>query len=144
MEIRQTGSLQGGEMAALLRAHGINPTPQRAEIAGILFARPAHFTAERVYVQVNAGAAEVSRATVYNTLGLFVERGLLRQVIVDPNKVFYDSNTDAHHHFYDMETGRLTDIDASRVQVAGLPDLPPGTELDGVDVIVRLRAPSGQ
>ena len=130
-------------MAALLRVHGINPTPQRAEIAGVLFAKAAHFTAERVYARVNTGAAQVSRATVYNTLGLFVERGLLRQVIVDPNKIFYDSNTDAHHHFYDIETGRLTDIDASRVHVAGLPDLPPGTELDGVDVIVRLRAPSG-
>ncbi len=123
----------------LLRAHQITPTSQRVKVAGILFAEPAHFCAEQVYVRVNADDAEVSKATVYNTLGLFVARGLVRQVFVEPGKVFYDSNTKPHHHFYDTGSGELTDIDALGVALHELPPLPADTELDSVDVIVRIK-----
>jgi len=76
---------------------------------------------------------------VYNTLSLFVEKGLIRQVMADPSKIFYDSNPAPHHHFYDASTGKLTDIDATNVKVSGLPPLPEGTTMEGVDVVVRLR-----
>jgi Fur family iron response transcriptional regulator len=78
---------------------------------------------------------------VYNTLGLLAEKGLVREVIADPTKVFYDPNTAPHHHFYDVSTGELRDIDASQVQVSGLPPIPEGAVLEGVDVIVRYRHP---
>ncbi len=123
----------------LLRVHGITPTSQRVKIAGILFAERAHFCAEQVYARVNEDDAEVSKATVYNTLGLFVAKGLVRQVFVEPGKVFYDSNAHPHHHFYDTGSGELTDIDALGVALHELPPLPADTELDSVDVIVRIR-----
>lgn len=125
-----------------LRAHGVSPTSQRLEIARVLFRRPAHLSAEEVYALVSRGKAHVSKATVYNTLGLFVQRGLVREVLVDPSKVFYDSNTSPHHHFYDVESHTLTDIDADQVAISNMPSLPDGTELESVDVVVRLRRSS--
>jgi Fur family transcriptional regulator, iron response regulator len=77
---------------------------------------------------------------VYNALALFVERGLIRQVVADPTKIFYDSNTAAHHHFFDVDSGQLTDIDTAEVKVSGLPALPMGVMLEGVDVVIRVRA----
>jgi Fur family iron response transcriptional regulator len=76
---------------------------------------------------------------VYNTLGLLVEHGIIREVIADPNKVFYDPNTEPHYHMYDVVSGELTDIDAKDVKVSGPPDLPENTVVEGVDVIFRLR-----
>ncbi|MDH3691525.1 MAG: transcriptional repressor [Gammaproteobacteria bacterium] len=139
MEAYDPANPESNALAARLCDYDINPTPQRIEITRILFEKPAHFAADEIYAKVNVDQPRVSRATVYNTLGLFVERGLLRQVIIDPNKVFYDSNTDRHYHFYDTQTGELKDIDASNIEITGLPELPDGTELDGVEVIVRLR-----
>jgi len=123
----------------VLREHGVSPTSQRVEIGLVLLARPAHMSAEEVYEQVNADGRQVSKATVYNTLSLFVEKGLVREVIADPSKIFYDPNTTPHHHFYDVSNHCLTDIDGSEVDVVGLPPLPEGTRLEGVDVVVRLR-----
>jgi Fur family iron response transcriptional regulator len=76
---------------------------------------------------------------VYNTLGLFARNGLVREVIVDPTRVFYDPNTDNHHHFYNMDTGELMDIDSSELRISELPELPEGTVAAGVDVIIRVR-----
>jgi len=81
----------------------------------------------------------VSKATIYNTLGLFAERGLIREVIADPARVFYDPNIAPHHHFYDTSTGKLMDIPADDVQIQGLPALPEGMRMESVDVIVRIR-----
>ena len=128
------------ELVALLRKHGINPTRQRLEIAKVLFAKPGHLSADQVLAAVNEGRPATSKATVYNTLNLFRDRGLVREVIANPNKVFYDANTTPHYHFYDVETGELTDIDARSVEVTGLPPLPAGTVTEGVDVIVRIRS----
>lgn len=130
-----------GRMAVIerLKQAGVTPTQQRVEIGQILFARPQHVSAEQVLSIVNAHSAIVSKATVYNTLGLFARKGLLREVIVDPSKVFYDSNTSDHHHFYHVDSGKLTDIDAEAVNLAHLPELPDGTVADGVDVIIRVR-----
>lgn len=131
--------LSESDVLALLRKHGINPTSQRALITRTLFAHNTHLSAEDVYKFVNRDDQQVSKATVYNTLGLLAEKGIIREVIADPTKVFYDPNTAPHHHFYNVGTGELTDIDASEVQVTGLPPLPPGAQLEGVEVIVRLR-----
>jgi Fur family iron response transcriptional regulator len=127
------------DVLALLRDHGISPTAQRVLITQALFDKNTHLSAEDVYRLVNAGDQHVSKATVYNTLGLLAEKGVIREVIADPTKVFYDPNTSPHHHFFDTGTGELTDIDAGEVVVTGLPPLPPESKLEGVDVIVRLR-----
>src|SRR5262245_49203381 len=115
------------EIAAKLQAHGILPTPQRVEIAALFFAADMHLSADQVLAQVGKGGAPVSKATVYNTLGLFAERGLLTQVIVDSTKVFYDSNTAPHYHFYNVDDGVLTDVEASRLSLEVMPQAPVGT-----------------
>ncbi len=131
--------MQRGEIAELLREYGIAPTHQRIEIAGALFSRCEHISADRLLAIVNAHYSEVSKATVYNTLRLFLEKNLLREVIVDPTRVFYDPNTAPHHHFYNMANGELTDICDSTLQLAGLPELPEGMVTDSINVIVRIR-----
>jgi len=124
----------------ILRAHGIGPTHQRLEIARALLARHQHMSADDILAAVNQRHAETSKATVYNTLKLFLEKGLIREVIVDRSKIFYDSNTALHHHLYDIERCTLRDIDSNSVQVSGLPPLPEGMATVGVDVIVRVRS----
>jgi len=122
-----------------LQEAGVSPTLQRLEIARILFAKPQHLSAEQVLNIVNAQGPVVSKATVYNTLGLFASKGLVREVIVDPTKVFYDSNTSDHQHFYNVDSGKLTDIATESVRLESLPSLPEGTEAEGVDIIIRVR-----
>jgi len=126
-------------VAEILRQHEINPTHQRIEIAYALFSRGEHLSADQILAIVNDRHLEASKATVYNTLNLFLEKKLIREVIVDPNKVFYDPNTEPHHHLYNVDTGELADIDAAAIEISGLPSLPEGTVAEGVDVIVRVR-----
>lgn len=128
------------ETVRQLESHGIGPTPQRVAVAQVLFARPQHMTAEQVHARVNAEARRVSVATIYNTLKLFAERGLLREVVVEPGRVFYDSTTADHHHFYDISTGELSDIAGDAIGFAALPAAPQGSELLGVDVVIRIRS----
>ena len=127
------------DVAARLRAHGINPTHQRIEIAHVLFEHKQHLSADQILTRVNARHAETSKATVYNTLKLFLDMKLIRELIVDPSKVFYDPNTEPHHHFYNVATGELTDVPALGVRVEGLPPLPTGTIADGIDIVIRTR-----
>ncbi len=126
-------------IAGLLRRHGIAPTHQRIEIAHALYSRQRHLSAEQVMTIVNARHPETSKATVYNTLRLFREKGLVREVIVDPSRVFYDPNTSEHHHFYDVVNGTLTDIPPGEIGITGLPPLPEGAAAEGVDIVVRIR-----
>jgi Fur family iron response transcriptional regulator len=129
------------ETAELLRRHDIIPTHQRLLISHALFCRRQHLSADQLMARVNQAGNEVSKATIYNTLNLLVEKGLVREVIVDPERVFYDTYTDPHHHFFDMDTGTLTDIEAEGLHVQGLPELPPGTVQEGMDIVVRIRRP---
>lgn len=135
-----TEPVQGVDgITSLLKQHDINPTAQRLEIARILFSRPQHLSAEQVLQAINTYNTSVSKATVYNTLNLFAEKGLLRQVIVDPNRIFYDSNTSVHYHFYNEDTGQLTDLDPDLVKIDSMPDVPQDTYECGIDVIVHLK-----
>ena len=127
-------------LMTLLRKHGIAPTHQRLEIAQVLFGRCHHLSADQILAMVNERHAETSKATVYNTLNLFRDLGLIREVIVDPKRVFYDPNTEPHHHLYNVDTGELTDIEADAIEISGLPRLPAGMVTEGVDVIVRIRS----
>ena len=128
------------DVIALLQQHGITPTQQRVHIGRLLFAKPQHVSAEQVLTLVNEGEIEqVSKATVYNTLNLFASKGILREIIVDPTKVFYDSNTHAHHHFFNVDTGELMDMGPEGLRIEGMPATPEGTIPLGVDVIIRVR-----
>src|SRR5262245_2852571 len=122
-----------------LESHGVMQTPQRIQIGQVLFARPQHLSAEHILATLQTMGARVSKATVYNTLNLFAQKGLVRIVTVDPTRLYYDSTTSEHHHFYDANTGELIDIPAEDVEVSRLPALPEGTVADGVQVVVRVR-----
>ena len=127
------------QAAELLHQYGILPSHQRLQIARILFTGAQHLSADRVLEILDAAGQRVSKATVYNTLGLFARKQLLREVIIDPNRVFYDTNNSAHHHFYNVDTGELSDISAEQIPVERLPEAPRGTVVDGVDVVIRVR-----
>ncbi len=124
---------------SLLEEHGIMPTPQRLKIASILLERPQHLSADDILGRLRTSRERVSKATVYNTLNLFTERGLVREVMVDPVRKFYDSTTHPHHHFYNVDSGELSDIPDAEVSFRELPQLPEGTERESVEVLIRVR-----
>lgn len=122
-----------------LAAHGVKSTPQRLAVARVLLERPQHLAADDILARLKDRGLSVSKATVYNTLRLFAARGLVREVVVDPERVFFDSTTAPHHHFWHEDTHELADIPSAAVRVTGMPELPKGTTQTGVDVIVRVR-----
>jgi Fur family iron response transcriptional regulator len=122
-----------------LKRHGISLTPQRLEVAAVILERPQHLSAEQILERLRAGGSRVSKATVYNTLKLFSERGLVKELTVDPDRKFYDSTTHSHHHFYHVETGELSDIPEDQVEILSLPPLPAGTVQESVEVLIRVR-----
>jgi Fur family transcriptional regulator, iron response regulator len=126
-------------VSELLQGHGIIPTHQRVEIALLMLEGNQHLSADQVLARVNQGGTAVSKATVYNTLGLFADRGIIRQVIVDPTKVFYDSNATPHYHFYNVDEGTLIDFDANDLPISTTPLPPAGTIAESIEVIVRIR-----
>jgi Fur family iron response transcriptional regulator len=127
------------EILELFEKHGISPTPQRVEVACVLLARPQHLSADQIIDRLRVSGSNVSKATVYNSLKLFGEKGLVKELTVDPERRFYDSTTRAHHHFYNVDTGELSDIPDELVRFSGLPDLPAGTESDSIEVLIRVR-----
>ena len=132
MEIRDDIALQ-------LARRGARLTPQRMKLAQIVFAKPQHVSAEQVLKIAHAEGVRVSKATVYNTLHLFADCGLVRELVVDRDRVYYDSTVGPHHHFFNMDTGEMIDIPEDQVALAGLPAMPEGTEAEGVEVIIRVR-----
>ena len=126
-------------LCELFDRHGIMSTPQRVEIARILLDKPQHLSADQIIDRLRAAGSGVSKATVYNTLNLFSERGLIKEVMVDPVRKFYDSTTHAHHHFYNVDTGELSDIADEQVSFRDLPALPEGTEHESIEVLIKVR-----
>lgn len=127
--------------AAWLARGGLRPTRQRVALAALLVGdgEDRHVTAESLYAaSLNSGEG-VSLATVYNTLRAFCEAGLMQEVVVDGAKSYFDTRMDDHPHFYWEDSHTLTDAPADQLEIARLPDLPPGTELSRVDVVIRLR-----
>lgn len=131
--------LEKNDVSVLLREHGITPTRQRIEIAYYLFQKQQHLSAERILDEVNSLGSQVSRATVYNTMGLFARKGLVREVLIDRERVFYDSNNAPHHHVYNMDTGELSDVEGSEdIQIANIPDLPHDLRIVDTDVVIKV------
>jgi Fur family iron response transcriptional regulator len=118
---------------------GIRPTSQRMRIATLLLSAPQHLSAEQILESLRASGERVSKATVYNTLNLFAAHGLIRQLSVDGSRAWFDSNVDAHYHFHDLTSGALIDVPVPEVEFSRLPAAPPGTEVEGIDLVIRLR-----
>ena len=137
--LNETDKHSQKDIAAVLAAAGIMPTRQRLAIACIVLSKAQHLSAEQVLDMLVSAGHAVSKATVYNTLGLFARKGVINEVLVDRNRLFYDSNVNPHYHLYNKDTGELTDVDDHDCLAGALPGLPEGTELAGVDVIIRLR-----
>ena len=126
-----------------LREVGLRPTRQRLALARLLLERgDRHVTAEQLHGEALGASIRVSLATVYNTLHQFTDAGLLREVVVEPGRSYFDTNCDDHHHFFFENSGELQDIPGDRIVVAGLPAPPQGT-IHRVDVIVRVRDDGG-
>ncbi|MGD9870978.1 MAG: Fur family transcriptional regulator [Thauera sp.] len=124
---------------ASLRQAGVPVTHQRIEIARVLFSAPVHLSADQVWANVRELSPDVSRATVYNTLRLFSEKKMIRELFVDPQRVVYDSTVTPHFHLYNMDTGEVRDVADDELRLVGEPVLPEGVVLEEIDVIVRVR-----
>ncbi len=128
------------ELRAKLRRAGLRPTRQRIALGWLLFGRgDRHVTAETLYEEAGKARANISLATVYNTLHQFTEAGLLREIALDWAKTRFDTNVTSHHHFLLEDTGLLMDIPVAKLDFSQLPKVPEGMEISRVDVVVRLR-----
>lgn len=132
--------MERGAISKLLTRHGLQVTSQRLDIAEYVLGRAQHVSAEQILAAMRERGSRVSKATVYNTMNLFSAQGLVRTVEVDPERLFYDSTTEPHHHFYNVDTGELTDIPADHVRLALDTALPEGTEQDSVEIVIRVRS----
>ena len=124
-----------------LKAGNLRPTRQRLALAELLVGdgMNRHVTAESLYALSSDTDERVSLATVYNTLRAFCDAGLMNEVVVDGSKSYFDTRTEDHPHFYWEDTQTLTDAPADQLEITRLPELPEGTELNRVDVVIRLR-----
>ncbi len=123
-----------------LREVGLRPTRQRLALWRLLFdGGDRHVSAESLYNEALEAGVRVSLATVYNALHQFTDAGMLREVVVDAGKSYFDTNTAQHHHFYHESTGTLEDIPDDAVGLARLPQAPPGSTVSRVDVVIRLQ-----
>ena len=123
-----------------LRAAGLRPTRQRVALARLLLENGnRHVTAEQLHSEALGAAIPVSLATVYNTLHQFIDCGILRELVIEPGRSYFDTNLDDHHHFYCESTGLLQDIPGELVMVGRLPQPPAGAEISRIDVVIRIR-----
>lgn len=122
------------------RTADVLPTLQRLAIGAVMLAYPTHMTAEQVLVAARECMPGISRATIYSTLQMFVRKGLLRELLMDGEATIYDSNTQPHHHLYNVDTGQVEDLPCGQLRVIGLPELGDGLEMADIDVIVRVRS----
>jgi Fur family iron response transcriptional regulator len=133
-----TFPLERSDVVSMLQHFKISPTRQRVEIAEFLFQRPQHLSAEKILDGVTNAGNRVSRATVYNTMGLFASKGVVREVLIDRERVFYDSNTEVHQHLYNVDTGELMDVYDAEVEMVSEPALPDGLKIIDTDVVFKV------
>jgi Fur family transcriptional regulator, iron response regulator len=129
-----------GAALARLKAAGLRPTRQRMALARLLLENGArHVTAEQLHAEALNASVRVSLATVYNALHQFTRAGLLREVVIDPGRSYFDTNVSEHHHFYDQARCELADIPGTAVTLAQLPAVPEGSVVDRIEVIIHIR-----
>ncbi len=127
------------ELENKIRSADLRPTKQRLALADLLFANGnRHITAEKLHGEALEKGVKISLATIYNNLHQFTSAGLLREVVVDASKSYFDTNVTPHHHFFHEDKGILEDISGHKISVDDIPNLPEGTKISSIDVIVRL------
>jgi len=136
--LNMTFPLERSDVVSMLQHFKISPTRQRVEIAEFLFKRPQHLSAEKILDGVISEGNRVSRATVYNTMGLFANKGVVREILIDRERVFYDSNTDIHQHLYNVDTGELTDVYDAEVDMVSEPELSEGLRIVDTDIVFKV------
>ena len=124
----------------LLRSAGLRPTRQRLALTKLLFeGEDRHVTAEMLHSEASAAGVSVSLATVYNSLHQLKKAGLLREIVIEVGRSYFDTNISSHHHIFNEDNRKLTDIEADQIHLTGLPEIADGQEIDRIDVIVRVR-----
>jgi Fur family transcriptional regulator, iron response regulator len=137
--MKQVFGLGKREIGELLRKKGINPTTQRVEVAFLFMQKPQHLSAEEVFQKINKEYEQVSQATIYNTLRLFVDKGVLRELVFSSDRIIYDSNIGLHHHFIDTDSGKIYDVPAealsfSNINISGIE-----ADIEEISLLIRGR-----
>ncbi|MDA0228821.1 MAG: Fur family transcriptional regulator [Proteobacteria bacterium] len=133
-------AVTSNDIIELVRDAGLRPTRQRQSLARQLFSGgDRHVTAEQLHSESLSQGVSVSLATVYNTLHQFTAAGLLRELVVDAGRSYFDTNITAHHHLYFEDSGKLRDVSGDNVTIGELPALPEGAEISRIDIIIRVK-----
>ena len=125
-----------------LRNSGLRPTKQRLKICEVLFdsEKTFHFTINDLVKIIEKNTNEkISLATVYNTIHAFTKKGYVKEVTISNDKTYFDTNTTSHHHFYDLRTNELIDIDSEKIQLKHVPQPPKGKKINGIEVVINVR-----
>ncbi|WP_018718821.1 iron response transcriptional regulator IrrA [Arhodomonas aquaeolei] len=135
-----TTSINRDQLRTHLRRAGLRATRARLDLATLIFGEgDRHFTAEALHREAGDAAIDVSLATIYNTLNRLAAVGLLQRIVLDSRRTYFDTNTQPHHHLFDEDAGRLEDVPVGAVELNGLPDIPDGTHIESVDIVIRVR-----
>ncbi len=126
-------------LIAKLKKAGLRPTRQRIALAKLLFeSGQRHVTAEVLYKEALQAKIPVSIATIYNTLHKFTDASLLKEVAVDSQRSYFDTNIEEHHHFFYKDGNILEDIPLKQIKLLNIPVLPEGTKIDSINIIIKL------
>ena len=133
--------IENVEFIEKLRASGLRPTKQRLKICEVLFKRDTtfHFTINDLVKIINEQLNEkISLATVYNTIHAFRQKGYLKEISINSNKNYFDTNTSLHHHFYDEETDELIDCDEKEIDSVNIKKNIPGKKINSIEVLIKI------
>ena len=123
----------------IYRDLNVTPTKQRLDLARLIFAKKQHFTAADLISLADKNGLNISMATVYNTLSLLEDKGMLKTINIDNELKFYDTNLENHHHLYNTTMSTLTDIAHDRVTFAELPELPKNLEIESTELLIKVK-----
>ena len=123
----------------IYRDLNVTPTKQRLDLAKLIFAKKQHFTASDLISLANKNGLNISMATIYNTLSLLEDKGMLKTINIDNELKFYDTNMENHHHLYNTTMSTLTDIAHDRVTFAELPELPKNLEIESTELLIKVK-----
>lgn len=132
-------SLMEAKYETIYRELNVTPTKQRVELAQLIFSKKQHFTAADLISMADKKKLNISMATIYNTLSLLEDKGMLKTINIDNELKFYDTNLEHHHHLYNTTMSTLTDIDHDRVVFAELPELPKNLQIESTELLIKAK-----